>query len=179
MVRKEFSVFSAPDPVKPPFEEIYDRYYFDVLRYLIRHMNNRQDAEDLAGDVFLYCYSHYDNYDPAKSSVATWLYLVVNSRLKNYYRDRRETVDISELEPFLAAEEDDMGKAVYLQQLRGALAAAIQQLPERQQQVVILRYFQEKSYAEIADALGTSENNARVMMTRALTRLESLCEALK
>lgn len=170
---------SAAVSEKPPFEQVYDQHYFSVLRYVSRHISNRQDAEDLTGDAFLYCYSHYDDYDPAKSSLSTWLYLIVNSRLKNFYRDRKETADISDLEPFLAAEEDDMGKAVYLQQLRTQLAAAIRQLPERQQQVVILRYFREKSYAEIAESVGITEGNARVMANRALARLEQLCEDLK
>ena len=156
---------------KPAFEEIYDRHYFEVLRYLNRRMGNSHDAEDLAGDVFLYCYQHYDGYDPEKSSVTTWLYLVVNSRLKNYYRDRKPQSDFDELEDWLFSDEPDMERSVWLEQLRDFMAKKLKLLPERQRQVVIMRFFQNMDYDEIAQELGTSQGNVRVILTRSLAKL--------
>ncbi len=162
---------------KPDFAEVYDRHYFDVLRFVSHRINNAQDAEDLTSEAFLYCYSHYDDYDPAKSSVTTWLYIVVKSRIKNYYRDRRSEADISELENLLPF-ETDMDRAVYLEQLRAALSAALDKLNDKQRFAVTERYFRSREFSEIAAELGTTEGNVRVMISRALDKLELLCADL-
>ena len=169
---------TAPLREKPPFEELYRRYYSNLLFYAMRKLGNREDAEDVVADTFAYCLDRYDRYDPEKSAVSTWLYLVLNSRIKNHYRDRKETVDIGALENLLESEGEELEHSVYLQQLRETLAKAISRLPERQQQVVILRYFREKSSAEIGEILGISAGNARVLLTRALDSLEADCRGL-
>ena len=166
-------------PAKAPFEAVYEEYYQPLLRYLCKKTGSLQDAEDLTSETFLYCYRSYDSYDPEKSAVSTWLYLAANSRLKNYYRDRRDHVEISELENLLPAEETDMDRAAYLEQLRGFLAKKLETLPERQQQVIAMRFFQEKDYDEIADTLGTSAGNIRVILSRALDRLKKEMPDLK
>ena len=163
---------------KPPFEEVYNSQYFNVFRYVRKRVSDQQDAEDLVSDVFLYCYSNYDTYDPEKSGLSTWLYLVVNSRLKNYYRDHKIHADISELENTLFSEGNEMEKAVYLEELRHIMPQKISQLPEKQQTVVNMRYFQKCTFAEIAEYLNTSEGNVRVILSRSLTRLETLCADL-
>ena len=157
---------------KPPFEDVYQRYYQEVLGYVYKKLGNRQDAEDLTADAFLYGYQNYEKYDPSRSSVATWLFLIVNSRIKNHYRDRKQTVDYSELENWLFADETDMERTVYLEQLREFISETILDLPERQQKIVLMRYFQNLEFSEIAEEMGTSAGNVRVILSRALARLE-------
>lgn len=159
-------------PEKIPFEQVYEQYYSEVLRYAQRKMGSFHDAEDLVGDSFFYCYQNYDKYDPSKSSITTWLYLIVNSRLKNYYRDRKETVDYTELENLLFTDEPDMERAVYLEELRRFLSEKLELLPEKQRKAVILRYFHNKEFTEIAEELDTTPGNIRVILSRALDKLE-------
>lgn len=166
-------------PQKPPFESVYEEHYQAIVRYLYKHTGNLHDAEDLAAETFLYCYQTYDRYDPAKSSVSTWLYLVTNSRLKNHYRDKKEHVDLSELEERLFTEDSDMERAAYLQELRRLLAEKLQRLPERQQKVVVMRFFQEKDFDAIAAQLDTTPGNVRVMLSRALDKLEKDLAGIK
>ena len=113
-----------------------------------------------------------------KRAASTWLYLVLNSRIKNYYRNRKETVELGALENVLACEGEELEQSVWLEQLRDTLAHAIARLPERQQQVVVLRYFQNKSSGEIGQILGISPGNARVLLSRALDSLEEDCRGL-
>ena len=160
------------DPQKPTFESVYEDNYRAIVRYLYKHTGNLHDAEDLAAETFLYCYQNYDNYDPEKSSISTWLYLVASSRLKNHYRDRKEHVDLSELEERLFTEEIDMERAAWLEELRRLLAEKLQRLPERQQKVVVMRFFQQKDFDEIAVAIDTTPGNVRVILSRALDKLE-------
>lgn len=68
------------------FESFYAQYAQQVHRYLYRKIGNVQDAEDLTADIFEYCYRQFNTFDPQKASIKTWLYVIVNSRYKNYLR---------------------------------------------------------------------------------------------
>lgn len=155
-----------------PFERVYEEYYFSVFRFLYGRIGNHHEAEDLTSDVFVYCYNNYEKYEPQKSALNTWIFLVAKSRLKNYYRDKKQHLDISDFEQWLLCEDSDMSRAVYLEQLRGILGEKIKLLPEKQQQVIIMRYFQEREFSEIAQLLETSQGNVRVMLTRAISKLQ-------
>lgn len=163
---------------KPPFEDLYSQYWSKVYFYIFKKIGVREDAEDLAEEAFLYAYDRYDRFDPDKSSVGTWLFIIVNSRLKDHYRARKSHVDISELENSLFEEGDELDKAVWLEQVRTVLTAAIDTLPARQQDVVRMKYFQNMSHEDIAKALNTSPGNARVLLSRALDKLKEQCRSI-
>lgn len=163
---------------KLPFHIVYEKYYEIVFRYIHRKIDNYHDAQDLTSEAFTYCYQHYHDYDPEKSAVSTWLYLVVNSRIKNYYRDKKTMVDVDALDGILTDDRIDMDACICLEQIRARLSDAIAHLPERQRQAVILRYFGNCSGAEIAARLGTTQGNARVILNRALKQLEKQCRDL-
>lgn len=160
---------------KLPFPEFYHLYYSQVVHYINKKINHLDDAEDLAGEVFTYCYSHYDSYDPEKSAMSTWLYLIVNSRIKNHYRDTKAFVDLESVVGVLPDETIDMDACIYLQQLRQQLEKALMKLPERQRTIVTMRYFEERSNSEIALKLGMTQINVRVQLSRALDTLEKNC----
>lgn len=160
---------------KPDFSVFYQDNFDKAVWYIENKIGNHHDAQDLASDIFTYCYGHYDEYDPAKSSITTWLYVVINSRVKNYYRDHKQHADIDDFAPILADENTDMENSVYLEQLHDTLMRAIRTLPEKQQTAVMMRYFEEASSQDIADALGTTTGNVRVILTRALDTLEKKC----
>lgn len=172
---------SAPDEggALLPFEQVYEKYYFHVFRFIYNHIDNRQEAEDLTSEVFLYCYKNYARYDPLKSSISTWLFLIAKSMLKTYYRDKKTNLDISDFEDWLLTDGDDLSKSVFLSQLRSFLAEQIKHLPEKQQQVLIMRFFYEKDFEEIASSLNTSAGNVRVILTRAVAKMRQSLEDSK
>ena len=162
-----------PKNQKPDYEEFYESNYSRVLYHVRGKINNEQDAEDLTSEVFVYCYSHYDDYDPEKSSITTWLYLIVNSRIKNYYRDH-DSVSFADYEVVSDTMQDqsiDLDEGVYLEQLHATLMKAINRLPERQKQIVMMSYFQHMSSDEIARRLCLTPGNVRVLLSRALAKL--------
>ena len=163
-----------PKTDKPSYEDFYSSNYSRVLYYVRNKISNTEDAEDLASEVFLYCYSHYDDYDPDKSSITTWLYMIVNSRVKNYYRDHVAPVDFETVAGVMQDHSIDLDEGVYIEQLHAALMKAIQSLPERQQKIIMMRYFQNLSHDEIAKKLGLTPGNVRVLRSRALDKLSTL-----
>jgi len=160
------------------FSEYYNEYYSDAVRYGNWKINNLHDAEDLVDESFIYCYKHFNEYDPEKSAFRTWLYIVIGSRIKNYYRDQKQNIDLSELENVIP-DMPEMEKAVYLEQVRACIARALKELPELQRKIVILKYFMNKTSSEIAEELNLTPGNVRVLLSRTLKKMQESCEELK
>lgn len=161
----------------PSYEDFYAEHYSRVLNYTRNKITVTEDAEDLVSDVFLYCYHHYEDYDPEKSSITTWLYLILNSRIKNYYRDHVTYADYEVVSDVMQDESIDLDQGVYLEQLHSFLMKAIKSLPQRQQTIIMMRYFEDRSSEDIAKALGITPGNVRVLLSRALDKLSSGNEA--
>ena len=157
-----------PQTSKPAYEEVYQTQYSKVLQYIYKKIGNRTEAEDLTSEAFLYAYKHYDEYDPQKSGITTWLYLIVNSRLKNHYRDAKICVELESIVGVLEDDTVDLEKCIYLEELSARLREAIARLPERQGKIVRLRYFDDLSCGEIATIMEMTAGNVRVQLTRAL-----------
>jgi RNA polymerase sigma-70 factor (ECF subfamily) len=163
---------------KPAFADFYATHYDRVVRYISNKLGNYHDAQDMAGDIFLYCYNNYDSYDPVKSAPTTWLYLIVNSRIKNHYRDAKTCVDLETVAGVLPEDGVDLDLCVYLEQLRNRMANEIARLPERQQKIVRMRYFEQRSGKEIAEVMNMTQVNVRVTLSRALNTLQTHCKDL-
>ncbi len=150
------------------FDAFYRENYPKVCSWLKNKVSNPDDAEDIVSDAFAYYYKNLEYYDQKKASPVTWLYVIVNSRWKNYMRDKKANDDIAEID---LPGDSDIEQAFYLQELRDAIARALLTLPERQRTIVILSYFQGKNSNEIAGMLGISSAYVRMELSRALRKL--------
>ena len=157
------------------FEFLYKKHYRQVFGYIYKKLNNADEAEDMTQEVFVKCYEKFDDFDPEKASFQTWLFVIVNNKLKNHYRNKKTVVDIDDPEtydePAEEGFEDEVGQAVYLQQMRDELALALDLLNDKQRQIIIMSYFEKKSSKEIGFALGMNDGNVRVTQKRALQKL--------
>ena len=157
------------------FETFYQDNYWKAYAYFTRKGVGHHDAEELTQEVFLYCYKHFSAYDPERSAITTWLYTITASRFKNYCRDRKLALPFDDMVD-LGDGGDSVELAAELDEKRRLLARILETLPEQQRKAVILRYFQGLSTAEIAQSLGVSDGNARVILSRALAATRNLSE---
>lgn len=159
------------------FEELYRTYYRQVVNYLNAKIGNYHDAEDLASNIFEYCCRQLPTFDPAKASLKTWLYVIVNSRYKNYLRDHRAFENVEDYMDFTASDDAPLEQAMEAEEERQWLAKALEQLPERQKQIIVLKYFTSLSSEQIAQRLKMTQSNVRVQLFRAMKRLQDLAQA--
>lgn len=152
-------------------EKLSRDYRLGLLSYLRHHTDSLEDAQDLCQDVFLNCWRYRENFDKTKCDERAWLYIIARNRLKNYYRDKENTISLDELEYDMPSGTDEIAQAVFLMEIREELALVLKRLDERSRRVVILRYFQEKSYGEIAGLMGIQEGAARMIHQRALKKI--------
>jgi RNA polymerase sigma-70 factor (ECF subfamily) len=146
--------------------------------FFIKRLGSKEICEDLTSEVFYSCYKNFNKYDPAKASLSTWIFVIANNKLKNYYRDKKESVSIDDCAIVydVLYDKPDLDGAIYLTQMKIHLTAALGLLSQREQTVVELRYFSELTSDKIAEEIGTTAINARVLLTRALKKLAKYFE---
>lgn len=146
---------------------LYAHFSPAVLRLALGLLGDRQDAEEVAQDAFVYALRNLSRYDPARSAFSTWLYTITLSRCRN--KRRRKWLTLLPLEQ--AANDRGRQPDRLIENLlerRGVRAqvwAALQALPPRLREPVALRYLMELRYKEVGEALGcnpkTAESRAR------------------
>lgn len=151
---------------------LIQKYSDGLFRFLSMHTECREDAEDLMQDIFASCYKARDNFDSSRCSEQAWIFVLAKNRLKNYYRDKKKLVSLDSFEYEQEDPVDYMAQAVHIMRCREIAAEVIGKLDERSRQIIILRFFEEKSHEEIGEILGLSTGNVRVIQGRALKKME-------
>ena len=140
-------------------------------------VGDRTAAEDLVQDAFVTLYRRWA-WLRDKDAAASYLTAAVVKGAKLTLRQRystRNTVHRLEMEREPSPPSPE--SAALLDEERGALAQALHALPLRQRQVIVLRYYAERSEPEIADALGISRGSVKRHTSRALASLTHVLEA--
>lgn len=156
----------------------HTQYYSSIVGFFRRRIANREDAEDLAQEVFLKCTRAYDTYDPEKCPAQSWLFVIADNCLKDYlrYHGRRPSDSLEEhAENHPDAYMDDsMQQATDLMEKRAILKKALDQLPDNYKRALVLQYFGGYTTQQIADELGVNPGNARAILSRAMKRMREL-----
>lgn len=153
-------------------EDLYRQYSDKVFGYLSSQINNRQDAEDLASDVFLKVFEKLDSFDESKASLSTWIYTITRNTLTDYYRTRRVFEEVPETLENGGCVEDEVCNAEMLE----TLASALQALEERERDIIILRFYSGKTLKEIAEQMDISYAYVKVLQNKALGNLKKFFE---
>ncbi len=131
-------------------------------------MGNRQEAEDLAARVFVQALGHIQEFEPDRGSFSAWLFTIAHNLAANWYRQRARQKS-TPLE--LAPEQEESGDAIEQVAEAESVRRAIAGLPPERQHLIVLRYVEGLSHAEIARILGRSEGAVRMLLLRTLRSL--------
>jgi RNA polymerase sigma-70 factor (ECF subfamily) len=160
------------------YGELVIRFQNRIYSFCYQFFRNPDLASDLAQETFLRAYRYIKKYDP-KKKFSTWIYSIAKNICIDEHRKlkRGKMVSIDDLPPekIQSAHDSrhlrDPARISMQMQDRMMLEEAIAQLPEKYMSVVILCYFQEMPYQEIADVLGLNLNLVKVRIFRAKKRL--------
>jgi RNA polymerase sigma-70 factor (ECF subfamily) len=155
------------------------RYFDPLMRYLQRLARNDLLAEELHQQTWLSVLDHLDRFD-AKSSAGgfkAWLFRIATNKANDHWRSKgREKSATDGLRLITEEESPPAGHRLEGTEQEQKLSRAIAQLPENQRQVLLLRYYSNLKFVEIAKALGCPLNTALGRMHKAVTRLKELMQ---
>lgn len=162
------------------FGELYVRHLDAIYRYVYFRVGEKEDAEDLTEQVFLNAWEALPGYRRSGSPFSSWLYRIAHNIVVDYHRRRKACppADTS-VEVQLADDQASALGQVIASEEAATIAKALAQLPEEQQQVIILRFIEGLSHGEIARIMGKNEGACRMIQHRALAALSLLLRFVK
>jgi RNA polymerase sigma-70 factor, ECF subfamily len=157
---------------KDAFGEIYERYVKKIYNYIYYRTSNQHDAEDLTARVFYRAMSHIPRYEDKGVPFQAWLYRIAHNLVANFHRDRSRK-KIIPLDEFVAStmRSDAPDRRAEDNEEREQLMAAIGRLPEERQQLLVLKFVEHLSNAEIGTIMGRTEGAIKSLYHRTLLAL--------
>jgi RNA polymerase sigma-70 factor, ECF subfamily len=166
------------------FALLLQRYRTPLVNFLYRMVRQREQAEDLAQEVFLRVYRAREEYVPS-AKFTTWLFRIATNLALNFVRDNKyQRLEVSIDAPITTDAEDGEEKPLDVAEKspnieqhlveearRKMIRHAIEKLPEKQRAAVLLHKYQELDYNEIAKILGCSESALKSLLFRAYESL--------
>jgi RNA polymerase sigma-70 factor (ECF subfamily) len=148
------------------FVTLLEELHMPLLRMALRYVQRRAVAEEVLQNTWL-AVVHGINRFEARSSLSTWIHGIMLNHARSAMR-REDRYDPIEQD---IAHEKTTDSCVWHGQLRTAIDQALQKLPQRQREVVVLRDVEGYTSAEVCTLVGLSEANQRVLLHRGRSRL--------
>lgn len=160
------------------FGELYERYVKKIYNYIFYRTGNQHDAEDLTARVFFRAMSHMENYTDRGVPFQAWLYRIAHNLVANWHRDRGRR-KIIPLDEYVAAglRSEAPEKSAEDAEEREMLLAAIRRLPDDRQQLLMLKFVDHLSNAEIGEIMSRTEGAIKSLYHRTLIALREELEA--
>jgi RNA polymerase sigma factor (sigma-70 family) len=147
-----------------------ERLYHCIRRQLPSH----DDADDVLQNTFMKVFRHLDHFE-GKSSLYTWMYRIAQNEVFDQRKRMSKYKAEDESKAKAKAKAKDEAKAevyVNMDNLSAQLESAVQQLPERQQMVFRMRYYDELPYKDIAEMLHLTEGALKASFHHAVKKIE-------
>ena len=151
-------------------EQIYLQYHDKVRAYVRGKIQDPHDVEDLVSAVFMRIVQKLDSYDPAKASVSTWVYTITRNTVTGHFRTRRTMVALEET---MADEQP----AELIDDALDSLAEALLSLKEKARDLIVLHYYTGHTLKIVAEMMGMSYINVKVIHKKALESLRAFFAA--
>ncbi|MFZ5516674.1 MAG: RNA polymerase sigma factor [Candidatus Zhuqueibacterota bacterium] len=157
------------------FKFLVDAYHEKVLNTCFRFLNNKEDAEDLAQEVFVTVYRSVGDFR-GESKISSWIYRIAVTRSLDAYRRKNRKKRFAKMQRLIGLKEnedalqipDAQNPSAELEDKERAaiLQRALNGLPENQRAVITLNKYEGFSQKEIADIMGTSVSSVESLMHR-------------
>jgi RNA polymerase sigma-70 factor (ECF subfamily) len=163
------------------FGVIFDRYYPKILAYTVRRTGSVITAEEIVSETFVKALQALRDFRWRGISIEAWLFRIAINELKMHFRNSRPTASLDEMyetsgfEPVsdydlaqeaLDAQERLAGHKQFIEARR-----IMARLPSKYQDVLLLRYVEQKKIREIAQIIDKNENTVKSLLSRGLERL--------
>jgi RNA polymerase sigma-70 factor (ECF subfamily) len=168
----------APDA----FAKLYDQYYPKIFGYILRRTANLEVTQDLTSETFFSALNKLWQFRWRNISFSSWLYKIATNEINQYFRkaEYKKSISLEELQEqgFEPTSPDDPENELIeaqekLRQHQDFLEiqGKIVQLPAKYQEVIALRFFEQKQIKEICEILGKKEGTIKSLLSRAVEKV--------
>jgi RNA polymerase sigma-70 factor (ECF subfamily) len=154
------------------FGELYERHVRKIYNYIYYRTGNHEDAEDLTARVFQRALKHVANFQDQGVPFSAWLYRIAHNLVANWHRDRsrRPVVPLEDHMFVRGSGAHPEMEAIAIEE-REMLLAAVRRLPPERQQLLILKFVERLSNAEIGNIMDRTEGAIKSLYHRTLNAL--------
>ena len=162
------------------FRRLFELHFDELYRFAYRYVQSAETAKDLVHEAFLRLWRQRSQVDLGGPAARSYLYTIVRYQALDHLRRRRVEERwrteyaaplVTDQGAVLAADPDQEFTA---RETAAAIQQAVDALPPRQRQVLLLRWQQQASYDQIAETLGISSKTVAVHIGRAIQRLREI-----
>jgi RNA polymerase sigma-70 factor (ECF subfamily) len=158
------------------FGLLYDHYQPAIYRFVAVKVGRREEAEDITHQVFMNAWQNMKQYRHRGHPFSSWLYRIARNQVIDHYRSRKENISLETIEidqlgiAYQSSTQADLSLKLELEKVMGA----IQGLKQEYQDVIILRFVEDLSLRETADAMKKTEGAVKLMQHRAIRELKRI-----
>ena len=153
------------------FGELYGIYLDRIYRYVFYQLREKMVAEDLAEEIFLKAWRAIGSYKGKGQAFSSWLYRIAHNHVIDELRSRRKQMVSLETEIEIATEVAEPQQEMERGLAEQGMLRLISCLPQKQKQVIILKFVEGLDNREIGQITGKSQGAIRISQMRALTAL--------
>ncbi|EKE11397.1 MAG: RNA polymerase sigma factor SigW [uncultured bacterium] len=189
ILKKDYSLLSDNDLVfkvqkgkTDLFGIVIERYQGKLFAYLYRLIGNQEEAQDLLQDVFIKAFRNMNSYD-IERKFSSWIYRIAHNEAINHLKRKslRRFISwedvVSTRDKLMTSEtEEGADKAWLRKEIINEVDQVINKLPFKYKQVLLLRYYSEKSYEEISEILQKPINTVGTLINRAKKKMNKEVE---
>jgi len=163
---------------------IYNKYHNDILRYIKLKVHSVELAEELTNDTFIKVNNALKTYDGTLSTMNTWLHVIANNAILDYYRSKfnrdlqneenvSEFTDENGTELFSFVSDSDSAKDLERAELMERIRIAFANLKPKYQRIADLFFIQEMSHIEICEICDLPIGTVKGMISRCKDMLQA------
>jgi RNA polymerase sigma-70 factor (ECF subfamily) len=174
---EEYELIAQAKTDPEAFALLYQRYVNRIYNYHYRHTSHQVEAEDLTSRTFYRALRSLHRYRETGASFQAWLFRIAHNLVANWYRDqsRKETVTIDDDNPPLLYSRLKNPEASTLDsETYHTLVSVIDSLPEDRKTLILLKFVEELTNAEIGAVLGKTEGAVKALYHRTLISLRKM-----
>jgi len=172
-VNAENAVSLARSGNSEAFSFLYNQNVNRIYNYIFYRVGSEHDAEDITSRVFYRAFGHIKNYEEKGVPFSAWLYRIAHNLIANWHRDRQRRKEVSlDDQPEIPQRIDLPETVIEKRQEMELLLRGIRRLAPERQQLILLKFLDDLSNAEIAVIMGRTEGAIKSLYHRALIALK-------